>query len=113
MLLLAHSPQGYWFWNRFGLLGEYAISSQRLQRTDLKTLGTVRNTAWQITGSCMLTGETPTYKWITPKRSFDPRHNSWGAFELVGRHSELNVDDAVFPLFSFQILCDPSADFFQ
>src|SRR6266568_157245 len=79
------SPQSYWYWNRFGLLGEYAISSQRLRRTDVGTPGSVRNTAWQITGSCTLTGETPTYKRLLPDRTFDPRNNSWGAFEVVGR----------------------------
>jgi len=94
------SPQGYWYWKRFGLLGEYAISSQELRRTDLGTLATVRNMGWQISGACMLTGETPTYKYVSPDHPFDPRNNSWGAIEVVGRYSQLKVDDAVFPLFS-------------
>ena len=48
----------------------------------------------------MLTGETPTYKYANPDNPFDPRKNSWGAFEVVGRYSQLNVDDAAFPLFA-------------
>lgn len=94
------SPQAYWHWKRFGLLGEYAISSQELRRTDLGTRATVRNTGWQITGAYVLTGETPNYKYIVPDHPFDPRNNSWGAFELVGRYSRLKVDDAAFPLFA-------------
>jgi len=94
------SPQGYWHWDRFGLQGEYAISSQHLRRTDTGQSLTARNTGWQISGAWMLTGETPTYKFITPKNPFDPHNNSWGAFELVGRYSQLDVDDAVFPLFA-------------
>ncbi len=94
------SPQGYWYWNRFGLFGEYAISGQQLRRVDLGTRGSVRNTAWQIAGSCMLTGETPGYKPTNPANPFNPHKNSWGAFEVVGRYSQLNVEDAVFPLFA-------------
>ncbi len=48
----------------------------------------------------MLTDESPTYKYVSPDHPFDPRNNSWGAFEVVGRYSQLNVDDAVFPLFA-------------
>ncbi len=94
------SPQAYWYWNRFGLLGEYAVSSQQLRRSDLGTPGSLRNTGWQITGSCMLTGEMPAYKHVTPNDPFEPRKNSWGALEVVGRYSHLKVDDAAFPLFA-------------
>jgi len=47
------SPQGYWYYGPFGLLGEYVISNQRVTRTGTNAQPVVRlnNTAWQIAGS--------------------------------------------------------------
>src|ERR1051325_10617752 len=53
------SPQGSYYYGPFGLLAEYVISDQRVTRA----LGTTRlsrrleNTAWEVTGSWVLTGE--------------------------------------------------------
>ena len=49
----------------------------------------------------MLTGEDGGYRGVQkPAQPFDPGKGSWGAFELVGRYSTLQVDDAAFPLFA-------------
>lgn len=97
------SPQGYYYYGPFGLLAEYVISDQRVTRT----LGTSRitrrleNTAWQIAGSWVLTGEDAAYKGgVVPRRPFNPLQGGWGAWQLVARYAELNVDNDAFPLFA-------------
>ena len=36
------------------------------------------------------------------KSNFDPTlaNGTWGAFEVVGRYSDLKIDDAAFPLYA-------------
>ena len=92
------SPQAYYTFGSFGLLGEYAISEQEVTRGALSR--TLRNTAWQVTGQWVLTGEDATFTGIAPKRPFDPRNGGWGAWQLVARYATLDVDDAAFPLFA-------------
>jgi phosphate-selective porin OprO and OprP len=96
------TPQAYNYWGPFGLLGEYTISSQELRRDagTAITRATVDNTAWQIAGSWVITGENASYQGVKPKNEFIPSAGTWGAFELVGRYSELSIDDAAFPLFA-------------
>ncbi len=40
---------------------------------------------------------------MVPREVFDPAANTWGAFEVVGRVSQLDVDDEAFPTYA-----DPS-----
>ena len=100
------SPQGYYYYGPFGLLGEYVISDQQV-----KSAGTgpahsafLANTAWQIAGSWLLTGEDATYGVVIPRHSFNPASGGWGAWQLVLRYSALDIDNAAFPFFS-----DPSS----
>ncbi|HTT08642.1 MAG TPA: porin [Gammaproteobacteria bacterium] len=94
------SPQGYYYWGPFGLLGEYVDSTQRVSRNDptskLTDRQSVGNDSWQIVASYVLTGEDNGYKSIIPKNKFDPFSGGWGAWELVGRYDELDVDDDAF-----------------
>jgi phosphate-selective porin OprO/OprP len=97
------SPQGYYYYGPFGLMGEYVISDQRVTRG----LGPTRisrrlaNTAWEVTGSWILTGEDAAYRGgVTPRRPFDPLGGGWGAWQLVGRYEQLDIDNDAFPLFS-------------
>ncbi len=95
------SPQGYYYYGPFGLLGEYVISNQRVNRTVAgPTSLRLEHTAWQVTGSWVLTGEDASYAGVTPKNPFDPRNGNWGAFQLVGRYEQLDIDDDAFPLFA-------------
>lgn len=97
------SPQGYYYHGPFGLLGEYVISNQRITRTGVAPFTSARleNTGWQLTASWLLTGETAAYKGgVTPARSFSLADGGWGAWQLVARYAELDVDDAAFPSFS-------------
>ena len=94
------SPEGYYYRGGFGLLAEYIVSKQAVR------VGAVRedisNKAWQTTASYVLTGEDTGYRGVLkPSRPFAPGKNGgWGAFELVGRYSVLEVDEAAFPLFA-------------
>lgn len=93
------SPQAYWYFGPFGLLGEYAVSSQELlgkkasgQRANLQQ----DNTAWQIQASYVVTGEDNTFRSVTPRNNFDPRNGGWGALQLATRLTELDIDDDAF-----------------
>ena len=96
------SPQGYYYYGPFSFLGEYVISDQKVSLAGAgpKNSAFLQNTAWEINGGWVLTGEDATYGSIVPRRAFDPRNGAWGAWQLVVRFSELNVDNAAFPLFS-------------
>jgi phosphate-selective porin OprO and OprP len=92
------SPQTYYHWGPFSLLGEYVTSSQAVRRAE--TWARLEQTASQIALTYVLTGEDSSYRAVVPKRSLDPRMRTWGAFELTGRYSELNVDKNAFPIFA-------------
>jgi phosphate-selective porin OprO/OprP len=69
------SPQAYWYWGSFGLLGEYVTDSADYRR---------------------LTGENESYRGFIPSTSFEPRSGSWGGFEFISRYSRLRVSDDAF-----------------
>ncbi len=92
------SPQAYYYWDSLGILAEYAKSSQKvsLNNTSGKSVANEKLThdGWQVTVSYILTGEKNAYKGgITPQ-------SPWGAVELAGRYSRLDVDEGAFPLFA-------------
>ena len=88
------SPQSYYYYGPFGLLGEYVATGQHVSNGKKTT--EVNNNAWDISGSWLLTGEDASYGAITPKHNFDPRQGNWGAWQVVARFAELNVDSDVF-----------------
>ena len=92
------SPQGYYYWGPFGFLGEYVISDQRV--TKGAASASLRNTAWQVAASWVLTGEDASYTGVNPKHPFDPRANHWGALQLVARYADLDVDNKAFPIYA-------------
>jgi phosphate-selective porin OprO/OprP len=80
-------------------LGEYTVSDQQLASGKSKI--DAQNTAWQIEGGYVLTGEDATYYGVKPARPFDPLHGGgWGGFEIVGRYGQLEVDHKVFSPFT-------------
>jgi phosphate-selective porin OprO and OprP len=94
------SPQAYYYYGPLSLLGEYAISDQQVSKTGLTHSTSLQNTAWEISGGWVLTGEDATFNGVTPRHNFDPRNGGWGALQLVARYAELNVDKAAFPIFA-------------
>jgi phosphate-selective porin OprO/OprP len=95
---LRYSPQFYYSYGCFGLLAEYIVSSQKVTRgANSDTLG---NKGWQVAGSYVLTGEGASYKSVVPRQVFDPVAGTWGAFEVVGRVSYLDVDEKAFSTYA-------------
>lgn len=98
------SPQGYFYNGRYGVLGEYITSTQTVRVTSGVNAGRraeLEHEAWQLTGSLVLTGEDASYRGVArPDRPYTIGGEGWGAFELVGRYGELNLDEDSFPFFA-------------
>jgi phosphate-selective porin OprO/OprP len=92
------SPQTYYYYGPVGLMGEYAVSDQKVRNG--ATAGDVANTAWQVSGGWVVTGEDASYTGITPRHPFNPLAGGWGAWQLVGRYEQLHIDDSAFPTFA-------------
>lgn len=96
------SPQFYYYRNAFGVLGEYIVSKQ-----DVSLVGvagsqvSLDNRAWQLSGGWVISGEDASYRGvIKPNHPLVPGGEGWGAFELVARYGELDIDDDAFPLYA-------------
>ena len=92
------SPQGYYSFGPLSLMGEYAISDQDVRNGSHSA--SLHNTAWEITGGWVLTGENATFTGVTPKHPFAPHNGQWGALQVVGRYADLDIDNAAFPFFA-------------
>ena len=93
------SPQAWFYRNAFGLQAEAIRSRQDV--TVGATSATLEHDAWSLTAGWVLTGEDAGYRGVaTPNRPFVAGGDGWGAFELVARVGELDVDGAAFPLFA-------------
>jgi phosphate-selective porin OprO/OprP len=89
------SPSAYYYHGPFGLLGEYIVSDYTVARAATGATpcrsSPLENTSWQVIGSWALTGEDESYAGLVPKSPFK-FGQSLGAWELVARYGELNVD---------------------
>jgi len=95
------SPQFYYYNGPFGLLGEYVHVDQdvTLYKSSVRYHDKIGSDAWEITAAWLLTGEDEGYGQPNVKNPFDPEKGTgWGAWELVARYSELNIDDSAFAL---------------
>jgi phosphate-selective porin OprO/OprP len=92
------SPQFDYRVGPLGLFGEYAISASRLRPDSNRNALSLRHRAWQLTGGYVFTGEDSSATGVVPRVPFDPGVGAWGAFEVVARWSEANLDEAAFPL---------------
>src|SRR5688572_11349021 len=93
------TPQAYYYFANFGVLGEYIQVSQDVTRVT-PTAGTrsasLDNTAWHVQFAWFLTGEDESFKGFIPGSVFSLNDHTWGAFELVARYHELDIDDDAF-----------------
>lgn len=93
------APQASWFWGPFGFMGEYYKSESAIKGTvgtgDAATNPSAdeNSDGWFVQASWVLTGEEASYKMVTPINNFDPWNGRWGAFEIAGRVSNINLDD--------------------
>ena len=92
-------PQLYWFVGRFGMLAEYATSSQEIALDG--TRDTLENTAYQVSVSYVLTGERATWKGVKPDKPIGTAEGGGrGAWQIAARYTALDVDAAAFPVFA-------------
>lgn len=106
------SPQASYYNGPFGLITEYARVKQDVSLTGggspagggagsntSFTPGTKKSLdhdAWQVAVSYLITGEDASFKGVKPKADFDINKGGWGAWELVARYSEINLDEDTF-----------------
>jgi phosphate-selective porin OprO and OprP len=92
------SPQLYYYYKSFGLLGEYIASEAEFVKTTTAavTRNKFKNTGWQVAASYVLTGDDASYKSAAPLHPFSIKDGQWGAFELAARYATLDIDDRVF-----------------
>ncbi|PWT92950.1 MAG: porin [Acidobacteria bacterium] len=99
---LRYTPQAYYYWKSFGFLTEYVNSQQEVRKDT--TTGTfkakIKNDAYNATVMYVVTGENATYKDVTPKNNFDMDSGHFGAIEVAGRYSVLDIDNDAFPIFA-------------
>jgi phosphate-selective porin OprO and OprP len=101
-------PQAYYYWRHFGLMAEYAFDQHSLHLNTTTPSGgvtktinrtdTFKDTGYMLQGNYVLTGENATYGWLKPEEPFDPRHRTWGAFEVAARISNISADPRQFTL---------------
>ena len=87
-------PGLYYYMGGFGLLTEYGLTEEDLQKGT--TRADIAFRAWQTAGSYILTGEKKSFASPTPKHNFDPLNGGWGAVEVALRTGEFTADRALF-----------------
>jgi phosphate-selective porin OprO/OprP len=92
------STQGSYYRGSLGVIGEQVWSSHEVRRATAAT--TLDHQAWQVAASYVLTGEKASGRAIAPRRAFDTKAGTWGAFELTARANGLSADPAAFPVFA-------------
>lgn len=101
------TPQAYYYYGPFGLITEYARVNQEVSLLNNGTSNAstvfvdgsskkLSHSAWQVAASYLLTGEDASFKGVKPKSDFDLDKGGWGAWELVARYSEINLDSDTF-----------------
>jgi phosphate-selective porin OprO/OprP len=88
------TPAVFYYYKALGVFGEYVQSTQNVARAGITREFT--NTAWNVTASFLLTGETASTGITRPRAPFDPAAGTWGALQLVARYAALNLDDDIF-----------------
>ena len=92
------APQFYYYRGSFGVLGEYTQVEQDVSREVGGTTlsDTLTNSAWQVQLSWFASGEEEAFRGFTPGSTWQPGKPGLGAFEIVARYHELDVDDDAF-----------------
>ena len=94
------APQGSYYYGPLGVFGEYVISDQQVRNVPKHLNADLQNTAWDVSGSWLLTGEEASSGAVVPNHPFDPKRGQWGAWQVVGRYAQLDVDNSAFPNFA-------------
>ena len=88
------APGAYYYLGSFGLLAEYGLTEEGLQK------GTVRREiayrAWQVQATYVLTGEKKGLTSPTPRKNLDPRNHGWGAVEVAVRVGDFSAAPGLY-----------------
>lgn len=88
------TPQAYYYAGPFGLLAEYTLSEEGLQKGAVRRDIAFRS--WQVQASYLLTGEKKGFTTLTPRRNFDPANHGWGAIELAVRVGDFSIEPGIY-----------------
>ena len=93
------SPQLYYSYGPFGLLGEFIAEKQGVNTSGVSAGGgftSYETTAWNVSMNYVLTGENATLDGIVPREPFDPKNGGWGAWEMALRYDGIALGDNFF-----------------
>ena len=90
------SPSAFYYYKSFGAFAEYAHNTQAVLGPS--AFADLTHTAWEVTGSYVLTGEPTSDRGVIPAKPFDPALHHWGAVQVVARHSRITLDPAALTL---------------
>lgn len=88
------APQLYYAIGPVGLMGEYTISQQEVSNGVVSE--DISNQGWQACVTVSLTGEAASYKGISPASPLTLDGGGWGAWEMVARVHQLDIDNEAF-----------------
>jgi len=94
------SPEGYYYIGPLGVQAEYILDQQSVLNEFTLRRARLAADGWQVTAQWVLTGEDASFNALTPIHPFDLRAGHFGAWQLVGRISELDIDPKTFKGFS-------------
>jgi phosphate-selective porin OprO/OprP len=93
------SPQLYYNYGPFGLMGEFIAQKQGVNTAALGPGGgntSWEATAWNVTANYVLTGEEATLDGVVPREPFDPSAGTWGAWEMALRYDGIALGANMF-----------------
>ena len=90
------SPSAFYYFKSFGGFAEYAHNTQAVRGA--AGVADLTHTAWEVTGSYVLTGEPTSDRGVIPAKPVDPAVHHWGALQVVARHSRINLDPTAFTM---------------
>src|SRR6266853_527887 len=88
------SPSVFYYYKSFGGFAEYAHNTQAVRGAAAHV--DLTHTAWDFTGSYVLTGEATSERGVMPQKPFDPAQHHWGAVQIAVRYSRLDLDPSAF-----------------
>ena len=88
------APQISFYKDSLGVVGDYVVSQQEVVRSTNQAK--LKNDAYSITASYVLTGEDASFNGVTPGNNFTLNGEGWGALEAVARIGQLSIDDDAF-----------------
>ena len=92
------NPELYYYYGPFGVLSEYIVEGQEV--TNGANHRNLKNSAWSVAPSYVLTGENASYDGVKPLENFNFENGGLGAWEVIGRFGKLNIDKDTFPIYA-------------